>query len=189
VPRRSVHSAAAPWAPPGRYTVRLAVDGRSYTQPLTLRLDPRVRTPALGLQQLAALSKEMYDGAVAARAAYVQARALAAALDSLTGGDAAAFKAQVESLAPAPRPRARGFFRRGPAGPPTLESASNALLGAAMVMQSADLAPTAAQVAGCQRARTQAAAVMAAWNRLKTAGLAAFNAKRQAVGQGPIRMP
>jgi hypothetical protein len=30
---------------------------------------------------------------------------------------------------------------------------------------------------------------MAAWNRLKTAGLAAFNAKRQAAGQGPVKMP
>ena len=29
------------WMPPGRYTVTLTVDGRSYTQPLTVRPDPR----------------------------------------------------------------------------------------------------------------------------------------------------
>ncbi len=34
----------APWAPPGNYTVRLKVDGQTYTQPLTVRLDPRVKT-------------------------------------------------------------------------------------------------------------------------------------------------
>ncbi len=189
VPHRSVHSAATPWAPPGHYVVRLTVDGRSFTQPLTLRLDPRVKTPAAGLTQLATLSREMYDAAAASHAAYGRARALVAALDSLSGDDAAALKAQVESLAPAPRPRARGFFRRGPAGPPALESASNALLGAAMAMQSADLAPTAAAVAGCDRARAQASQVMARWTRLKTAGLAAFNAKRSAARQAPIRLP
>ena len=43
----------APWAPPGAYTVRLTVDGKSYTQPLTLRLDPRVKTPAAALTTLA----------------------------------------------------------------------------------------------------------------------------------------
>jgi photosystem II stability/assembly factor-like uncharacterized protein len=190
VPHRSVHGVAAPWAPPGRYTVRLTVGGRSFTQPLTLRLDPRVKMSAAGLQQLTTLTREMYDGAVAARAAYVKARSLAAALDSITGGDVAAFKAQVESLAPPPRPRARGFFfRRGPAGPPTLESAGNALLGAAMAMQSAELAPTAGQIAGCARARAQAAPVIARWNRLRTAGLAAFNAKRAAAGLPPVRLP
>ena len=189
VPRRSVHGAAAPWAPPGRYVVRLTVDGRTFTQPLTLRLDPRVKTPAAGLTQLATLSREMYDAAAAARADYQQARSLAAALDSLPGEDAAAFKAQVESLAPAPRPRARGFFRRGPAGPPTLESVSNALLAAAMAMQGADVTPTAAQVAGCDRARAESIRVVARWRSLKTTGLAAFNRAQSAAGRSPVRQP
>jgi len=96
----------------------------------------------------------------------------------------------VESLAPAPRPRGRGFFfRRGPALPPTLESVSNGYLGAAMAMQGADLTPTAAEVAACTKAREDAGPVMARWTRLKTAGLAAFNAKRQAAGLAPVRLP
>jgi hypothetical protein len=36
-----------------------------------------------------------------------------------------------------------------------------------MAMQSADVAPTAAQVAACDRARTAAAPVMAKWARLR----------------------
>ncbi len=37
---------------PGTYTVRLSANGRSYTQPLTIRMDPRVQitAPGLGLQ-------------------------------------------------------------------------------------------------------------------------------------------
>src|SRR5947207_6786975 len=35
VPHRSEHAAAAPWAPPGRYVVRLRAGDRTLTQPLT----------------------------------------------------------------------------------------------------------------------------------------------------------
>jgi len=34
------------WALPGTYTVRLSVEGKTLSQPLTVRLDPRVRTSA-----------------------------------------------------------------------------------------------------------------------------------------------
>src|SRR5579864_2548942 len=40
-----------PAALPGEYSVRLTVDGRSYTQILTVRMDPRVKTPPAGLLQ------------------------------------------------------------------------------------------------------------------------------------------
>jgi hypothetical protein len=38
------------WALPGSYTVRLTVDGKVLTAPLTVRMDPRVKTPAEGLK-------------------------------------------------------------------------------------------------------------------------------------------
>jgi hypothetical protein len=117
-----------------------------------------VKTPTAGLQQLAALTREMYDAAARARAAHRDARAL---IDSLSGP----MRVQVESLAPAPRPR--GFARPGAPAPPTLESASNAALAAAMAMQDADVTPTAAQVAACARARAQVNQVLARWARLK----------------------
>jgi len=34
------------WALPGRYTVRLTVDGKALTQPLTVKMDPRVKASA-----------------------------------------------------------------------------------------------------------------------------------------------
>ena len=40
VPHHTYDLPATPWAPAGNYTVRLSVDGQSYTQPLSLRLDP-----------------------------------------------------------------------------------------------------------------------------------------------------
>jgi hypothetical protein len=35
--------------PPGQYVVRLTVDGRTVSRPLTLRMDPRIRTPLAAL--------------------------------------------------------------------------------------------------------------------------------------------
>ncbi len=192
VPHRDYPAGVAPWAPPGRYTVRLIVDGRSYTQPLTLVLDPRVRTPASGLAQLASLTREMYDGAVATHADWLRARALAAALAQAQGTDAAAFRARVDSLAaPPPPPGARRGFR--PPGPPapvaTLDGASRAYLTAAMSMQDADVAPTAAELADCARARAAGAAVLARWNALSTTGLAQLNAARARGGLPAIALP
>jgi len=44
------------WVLPGRYVVRLTVDGRSSTQPLVVRLDPRLRLAAGALAQQFALA-------------------------------------------------------------------------------------------------------------------------------------
>ena len=38
------------WAVPGKYTVRLTVDGKSQTQPLIVKMDPRVKATAADLK-------------------------------------------------------------------------------------------------------------------------------------------
>ena len=171
VPHRTYPAVNAPWAPPGEYTVRLTVGGREFTQPLSLRLDPRVKTSAAELDQVAALSREMYDGAMAAHAAYEAARALVSELDARGGDDAAVLKARVEALAPAPRAPSPGRRRRGvPTGPPTLESLSQTMMGAAMSMQRADVAATERQIAACDAARALSLDVMAQWAELSAEG-------------------
>ena len=191
VPHRTYPAPTTPWAPPGRYTVRLTANGKSVTQPLTLVLDPRVKTPAAGLARLAALSTEMYERAVTTHDAFLRARALSTALERVGGADAAALRARVDSLAPAPARGGNARFRRrgGAAAAPTLDGASAALLAAAMAMQGADVTPTTMQVQACDRARAQAATVMARWNALATTGLTSLNAKLRAAGQAPVTLP
>ena len=165
VPHRTYLVPNTPWAPPGSYTVRLVVDGKTYTQPLKLVLDPRVKTPASAIALVSALSREMYDGAVALRAAYVSARAMSA---RLTSSGNAALKAEIDSIAPPQTAGARrGFgFRQVSSGPPTLESVQTAMMAAAMSMQSADIAPTARELDAVMKARAQYKDVMARWNAL-----------------------
>ncbi len=163
VPGHTFPAVQAPWAPPGEYTIRLTADGRQYDQSLTLRLDPRVKTSSVELQYVARLSREMYDDAVASHAAYEEARAMA---EHLSDSD---LKAEVEALAPAPRPSGRRRFRRrAPAGPPTLNGASERLMRAAMAIQAAEVGATERQVAEIEKARAQATDVMQRWKALRT---------------------
>ena len=50
------------WALPGRYTVKLVVDRASYTQPLVLKMDPRVKTPTADLAKQFAMQQEATAG-------------------------------------------------------------------------------------------------------------------------------
>jgi hypothetical protein len=172
VPGRTYPRVDSPWAPPGEYTVRLTVGGQEFTQPLSLRLDPRVTTPASDLARVASLSREMWDGAMAANAAYEEARAMVAELDAMGTAEASARKAEVEALAPAPRSGGSGGFGRGggggPAGPANLQGVSQAMMSAATAMQAAEVAPTTRQVAACDEARVQFQEVMARWAALRT---------------------
>jgi photosystem II stability/assembly factor-like uncharacterized protein len=168
VPHRTYPRVEAPWAPPGEYTVRLTVDEKQLTQPLSLRLDPRVTTPAADLALLASLSRKMWDGAIFANSAYQDARALVAELEAVGSAEAAALKAEVEALAPAPRPQTSRRFRGGgPSAPPSLQSVSQAMMSAAMSMQGADVAPTMRQVAACEAAEAQFLEVIKRWVTLR----------------------
>jgi photosystem II stability/assembly factor-like uncharacterized protein len=165
VPHRTFFSPTAPFAAPGSYTVRLTTGGRTYTQPLSVVLDPRVRTTTAAVTQVGTLSREMYDDAVALHAAYVDARRMS---DRLTGAGNATLKAQVDSIAP---PQGRGQRRAfggpsTPIGAPTLVSAQSAAMAAAMAMQEADVAPTAREIDAVNKARAQYREVMAKWRML-----------------------
>jgi hypothetical protein len=162
VPHRTYLVPNTPYAPPGSYTVRLVADGKTYSQPLQLVLDPRVKTPASAIAQVSALSREMYDGAVALRAAYVAARKMS---DRLTSPGDAALKSQIDSIAPPPARGTRpAFGRQAPSGPPTLQSVQAAMMAAAMAMQGADVAPTARELDAVNKARAQYRDVMARWS-------------------------
>jgi hypothetical protein len=169
VPHHTYDLPYSPWAPPGAYTARLTVDGRRYEQPLTLRLDPRVTTPASELAQLNTLTRELYDDAAQAHNAYTEARALIARLGS--GADAAALKTKLEAIAPpeSGARRERGFGPGAGGGAPrqTLASVSQAAMAAAMAMQGADIAPTAGQVAAAAKARADVKAMMDQWSALR----------------------
>jgi photosystem II stability/assembly factor-like uncharacterized protein len=177
IPHDTVPAPTTPWVNPGTFTVKLTVNGKSYTQPIVVKQDPRVKTPLLVLQQLYSLSKGAYYAAVDARQAARQVRAvgeqlaklrpqvMGAAVESL-----ATLEDRIEALEPGPD-RGAGFgavpTRLGgtspSAGPPpdSLSGASAALAGVMNLLQGADVRPTTLQLNAIAAARATAAKAMA----------------------------
>ncbi|HKJ93976.1 MAG TPA: hypothetical protein VJ957_12475, partial [Longimicrobiales bacterium] len=81
----SARPQSGPVAPPGTYTVRLTANGVTETQPLQVRMDPRLKgvTPA-DLEEQFALASKIRDATSAANQAVIDIRALRKALDAAT---------------------------------------------------------------------------------------------------------
>ena len=59
--RNTAPQATSPWVVPGDYAVTLAVDGKTFTQPLTVAMDPRVKASAADLREQFDLSWRLYQ--------------------------------------------------------------------------------------------------------------------------------
>jgi hypothetical protein len=59
VPGNTPREPRGPWAPPGKYTVRLTAGGRTLSQPLVVKMDPRLKTPPAALRQQFELSMKI----------------------------------------------------------------------------------------------------------------------------------
>src|SRR5205814_301129 len=66
------------WAPPGNYKVSLTIDGKQFTQPLTIAPDPRVNLPAGAYAEQFALAREIDQIHAAVSAALDEAEKLVA---------------------------------------------------------------------------------------------------------------
>jgi hypothetical protein len=162
VPHDTVPVPSGPWAPPGQYTVKLTVDGKSYTQPLTLKMDPRVKTSTLGLSQQFTLSKQLYDGIIQAHKSMDELQA--AKSSASQRGDARASALAEKLTALEGQPAGRGA---GGGGPDTLNSvigSMNQLMG---LLQGADATPTTQLMRAVAERRAALAKLEARWTALK----------------------
>jgi photosystem II stability/assembly factor-like uncharacterized protein len=161
VPHDTVPAPSGPWAPPGQYSVKLTVDGKSYTQPLTLKMDPRVTTPAPGLAEQFTLSKRLYDGIIDAQTTLDEIRAQRAAT---TGSATASAERLAQLQALEGQPGGRGAAADGPDTFNSVIGSMNQLMG---LLQGADVMPTTQLVAAVTARRAALTKLMARWNELK----------------------
>jgi len=115
IPYNSPTAATTPWVAPGTYTVKLTVNGRPYTQPIVVKQDPRVKTPAPTMQQVYTLTKSMYFGAADAQDAAMKLSAIRDQLTKLQaqGATAQAIAAFEKKAAALEGTRAGGRGGRG----------------------------------------------------------------------------
>jgi hypothetical protein len=181
---------------PGTFTVTLTVDGKKYAQPLTVRLDPRVKTSPLALQQIYTVSKATYYAARDATLAAGQGKAI---LDEIVKRRSIATDGASRSL-PQPLPPQLAPLEKklealvadgAPDGAPresgeTLGGASTELARVMNLLQDADVPPTTLKLQAISRARANAARAMARWTAIKTVDIPAVNAALTAAGLQPL---
>ena len=139
-----------PAALPGQYTVRLTVDGAAYTQPLQVKMDPRLATPASALEEQFTLSMRV-------------SAMLRADFDALH---------EVRKLRKK-EPKAAAFdgsasrFRRGGAGGDDFASLNGELAGVLELLQGADAAPTTQAAAAVEQLDGRLKKLLASWEELR----------------------
>jgi hypothetical protein len=181
--------------------VKLTVNGKTYSQPITVKQDPRVKTPALVMQQVYTNTKAVYDAAVEVQAAGTQVASLRTQIAALkpqasgaTATGLSSFDERLAALQAAPggaEPGGRGRGGRGGEAPggrgggapatPSLPVLA-ALTGVMNSLQGADVQPTANQLTAIAAARNEAASVLSRWTKLRTTSLATLNATLKSAG-------
>jgi hypothetical protein len=195
----TVPAPTTPWVNPGQYTVKLTVNGGSYSQPLVVKQDPRVKTPALLLQQIYTLSKAAYYSAVDARTAAQQAITLRDQISKLRPGASgalaqslAALEAKLDALVPPSTaanpgdPTDTASRPQNNVNPATLAGAGAALARVMNLLQDADVPPTTLKLNAIATARASAARTLAKWSAIKTVDVPALNTKLAAAGMPTI---
>jgi len=179
VPHNTVPQASSPWVMPGQYTVVLTVNGKSYSQPLTVQMDPRVKTPATGLAQQFKLSQQLYNDLLTVVPASDQASAALKQLKDLQkqaqGDVLVAVNTLNEKLQTLSGGRAR---RPGPGTEtPSLGGTRTRLLALFGVFQEVDETPTTQAVAGVIELERELPPLMQQWQAIKTKDIPALNAQ------------
>jgi hypothetical protein len=173
-----------PWVAPGQYTVRLTVAGRATTQPLTVRLDPRVKTPPDALAQQDALSLQLYDALLRDDDALQRVRSVRTALRERSAGATGELAAAIRTLdgTAATLEGTGGGFGGGAGGPDTFVRLNGHLASLLETLQDADVAPTSQAVAAVAERQRALDGLLARWREIVTTDLPALNERLRAAG-------
>jgi photosystem II stability/assembly factor-like uncharacterized protein len=169
VPWNTAPSPTSPWVMPGKYMVVLTVDGQKYTQPLTVQMDPRVKTPVAGLQKQFDLSQHVYQDLLALQPVIEKVTTARAQLKTMrekaSGADATKIdeaSKELETLE-----GGEGRRRRGPQ-PENLTGVRTSLLSTLNMLQEVDAAPTTQATAAVPKLHESVASLMTQWQEIQT---------------------
>ena len=175
---------------PGLYTVKLTVNGKSYTAPLRVKMDPRVKTTPEALQQQFEMEMELTSLMTRSTESVWQVRPVAEQIEKIlpqaTGNVAEALKAldkKIQTLLMA----AEEFPAPG-AAQISIKRVDDRVSALYNAIDSADAAPTLAQRTAMPQIRREFSEAMARWSDVKTTDIAALNALLGAAKLPEIRL-
>jgi photosystem II stability/assembly factor-like uncharacterized protein len=169
---------------PGTYSVKFTANGRSLTAPLTISMDPRVRTPQKGLQQQFDLESELSGLLTGSTKAIRQARSVREQLEAVTKQATGPVAEQAEAIA---KRVGEQLEAAGGGGEPELVQVNNQVYTLYGDIDSADAAPGSALATAAGRMRRDVPRAMNRWTEL-TAEITAFNRQLQAARIPEIRL-
>jgi photosystem II stability/assembly factor-like uncharacterized protein len=184
------------WAPPGQYTVKLTVNGKTYREPLTVVHDPRVTIPAKAFLQQFDLARKVEAEQAQLASATHEARALHAALGKARAGASGKLLKSVDALdaevvAAAHIVEVPNHFNAWSMPPDNVHNFSYLTTAFGGLMHAVDGGADAAPSADAQTGYAKLAGLLDAslhkWDALKTNQLPALNAQLKAAGKPPIK--
>ncbi len=161
----------SPFVMPGTYTVKLTVDGKSYSQSFAIKMDPRVKTPIAELQKQHDLSLQCYEGRKKCMETLKDIHAFRAGLQSqLTNAEkSVAEKLGALEKQAAALEGAQGFgFGSGAQQEPTFGRLGGAFSSLFNTLQENDMPPTSQAIAAVADLQTQLRQLMVKWKELKS---------------------
>ncbi len=191
----SMRGASGPWAPPGRYTVRLTASGRTVTRPLVVVKDPRLpaSTTDADLVLQNELAREIQAERVRVAAAQRQATDLRAQIaarrkDSPAAASALdAFSKAVDAAAGPPvRTPVGEFYETEEVSPTALRRLATSLAGLQSAVESADAAPSPDARTGLAERRKMVEEGLARWRDVLTSGKAKADEALRRAGLEPL---
>ena len=178
VPWNTVPAPTSPWVMPGQYSVVLTIDGQRHTQPLTIAMDPRVKTSIADLQKQFELSKQIYDDLLALQPVVDQAASALTKLKSVrtkaSGPEAAKIDAAIQELESLEG--AEGRRRRG-AQTDTLSGVHTSLMEMLSVLQDVDAAPTTQAAQAVPKLNQSTTSLVEQWQEIASKQLAPLKAQ------------
>lgn len=148
-----------PTVMPGNYTLKLTVNGKTYTQTLKVRMDPRVLTPMTGLQQQFTLSIQAYEGVKQTYTMLDEVKKLQAKLKAANNKD---FDAKLNILLNGERSATPALVSNLP-----LNRLNGSFAGLLDLLQDADVAPSTQAVSAAKDLQTALASAVKSWNEIK----------------------
>ena len=166
---------------PGPYTVRLTVGGRSLTAPLVIKMDPRVKTPAAGLQQQFQLMTKLSSLVDDSSKAVLQAKSVEEQLEKVQATSAAAdavkaFQKKVSELLEGSEAEA------GAKTAPGLSDVNENAYSLYTTVGQVDAAPTAVQMSAADAVAKQLPGLLEQSQSIKTKDLPALNQQLKSAG-------
>lgn len=187
--RNTAPQATSPWAMPGQYTVVLSVGGKSYEQPLVVKMDPRVKASASDLARQFELSKQLYDEWLKLGPVNERINSLGAELTKLRerAGAQTAVAAQIDALSQKLQTLSAPAANRRPGAPLNL-AVIGRLQTLFRVIEDVDAAPTPQVTAAVADIARESQSLNEGWRTILAQDVPALNRQLQSAGLPQIEM-